>query len=68
MALVSRRTALGTGLSLAAVGAVGCGLWPRMDGYRDEVERQRRLLSDNPDLEELVRMATLAANGHNTQP
>lgn len=68
MALISRRTALGTGLSLAAVGAVGYSLWPRMDGYRDEVERQRRLLTENPDLEELVRMATLAANSHNTQP
>jgi hypothetical protein len=68
MALISRRTALGTGLSLAAVGAVGYSLWPRMDGYLDEVERQRRLLSDNSDLEELVRMATLAANSHNTQP
>lgn len=68
MALISRRTAIGTGLSLAAVGAVGYGLWPRMNGYRDEVERQRRLVADNPGLEELVRMATLAANGHNTQP
>jgi hypothetical protein len=68
MALISRRTALGTGLSLAAVGAVGYSLWPRMDGYLDEAECQRRLLNDNPDLEELVRMATLAANGHNTQP
>ena len=68
MRLISRRTALGTGLSLAAVGAVGYSFWPRMDGYRDEVERQRRLLADKPDLEELVRMATLAANGHNTQP
>lgn len=68
MALISRRTAIGTGLSLAAVGAVGYGLWPRMDGYLDEAERQRRLLSDSPDLQDLVRMATLAANGHNTQP
>jgi hypothetical protein len=68
MALTSRRTALGASLSLAALGAVGYGLLPRMDGYRDEVDRQRRLLADNPGLEELVRMATLAANGHNTQP
>lgn len=68
MALISRRTAIGTGLSLAAVGAIGYGLWPRMDGYNEEVERQRRLLFDNPDLHELVRMATLAASGHNTQP
>lgn len=68
MALISRRTAIGTGLSLAAAGAVGYGLWPKMDGYFDEVGRQRRLPSDTPELEELVRMATLAANGHNTQP
>jgi nitroreductase len=39
-----------------------------MDGYRDEVDRQRQLLASNPGLEELVRMATLAANSHNTQP
>ncbi len=68
MALISRRTALGTGLSLAALGAAGYSLWPRMDGYRDEVDRQRQLLSSNPGFEELVRMATLAANSHNTQP
>jgi hypothetical protein len=68
MALISRRTVIGTGLSLAAVGAVGYGLWPSMDGYREEVERQRRLLVGNTENEELVRMATLAANGHNTQP
>lgn len=68
MALISRRTALGTGLSLAALGATGYSLWPRMDGYRDEVDRQRQLLASNPGLEELVRMATLAANSHNTQP
>jgi hypothetical protein len=68
MALVSRRTATGTGLSLAAVSAVGYGLWPRMDGYRDEVERQRQFLSSDAGLQELVRMATLAANSHNTQP
>ena len=68
MALISRRTALGTGLTLAALGATGYSLWPRMDGYRDEVDRQRQLLASNPGLAELVRMATLAANSHNTQP
>jgi hypothetical protein len=39
-----------------------------MDEYREEVERQRRLLGEDADLRDLVRMATLAANGHNTQP
>lgn len=65
---MSRRTAIGTGLSLTALGAVGYRLWPRLDGYLEEVDRQRRLLSADAELSELVRMATLAANGHNTQP
>lgn len=68
MAFMTRRTAIATGLSLAAVGAVGYGFWPRMGGYRDEVARQRQLLAADPTLEELVRIATLAANSHNTQP
>lgn len=68
MASISRRTVIGAGVSVAALGAVGYGLWPRMDGYREEVARQRRLLAGDPDLRDLVRMATLAANGHNTQP
>jgi hypothetical protein len=68
MAALTRRTALGTGLTAAAAGAVGYSLWPRMDGYNDEVERQRQLLSVDPTVEELVRMATLAANSHNSQP
>jgi hypothetical protein len=39
-----------------------------MEGYEEEVARQRQLLSRDPGLEDLVRPATLAANGHNTQP
>ncbi|WP_248298270.1 nitroreductase family protein [Tabrizicola sp. YIM 78059] len=66
--MVSRRTALGTGIALAAAGAVGYGLWPRMDSYLEEAERQRKLLASDAGLPELVRMATLASNGHNTQP
>ena len=68
MALVSRRTAIGTGLSTAAMDAVGYGLWPRMDVYRKEAERQRQGLSPDPEMRDLVRVATLAANSHNTQP
>lgn len=68
MALISRRGLIGTGLALAAAGAVGYSLWPRMEGYAEEVARQRQLLTADPGLEELVRLATLAANGHNTQP
>lgn len=66
--MLSRRTLIASGLSVAALGALGYGLWPRLDGYREELELQRRLLSGDPTLRELVRMATLAANGHNTQP
>lgn len=66
--MLSRRTLIASGLSVAAVGALGYGLWPDLDGYHDELERQRRLLSGDPTLQELVRMSTLAANGHNTQP
>jgi hypothetical protein len=66
--MLSRRTLIGSGMSFAALGALGYGLWPRLDGYRDELERQRRLLTGDPTLQELVRMSTLAANGHNTQP
>ncbi|PTE21623.1 Tat pathway signal protein [Cereibacter changlensis JA139] len=68
MAFLSRRSLIATGLSFATAGGVGYALWPRMDGVREEVDRQRRLLSADPGLEELVRMATLAPNGHNTQP
>lgn len=66
--MLSRRTLIGSGLSVAAVGAVGYRAWPRLDDYREKVALQRQFLSDDPTIDELVRMATLAANGHNTQP
>lgn len=66
--MISRRTFIASGLVVAATGALGYGLWPRLDGYREELVRQRRFLSNDPTLQELVRMSTLAANGHNTQP
>jgi hypothetical protein len=39
-----------------------------MDAYQAFVEGQRRALQPEAGLDELVRMGTLAANGHNTQP
>ncbi|WP_415401278.1 Acg family FMN-binding oxidoreductase [Tateyamaria sp. SN3-11] len=66
--MLSRRTLVASGLSVAAIGTLGYGLWPRLDGYQEEVEHQRRLLSSDPTLHDLLRMSTLAANGHNTQP
>lgn len=68
MSRLSRRTLVGGGLVLTAAGAAGYGLWPRMGGYLATVEQQRRLALGDARLEDLVRMATLAANGHNTQP
>lgn len=66
--MVSRRSLVASGLSAATLSALGFGLWPRRDRYDEEVEHQRRLLSSDPALKGFVRMATLAANGHNTQP
>lgn len=68
MSGLSRRTVVGAGLVFTAGGAVGYGLWPGLEDYRAESARQRQLPSGDPALGELVRMATLAANGHNTQP
>jgi nitroreductase len=39
-----------------------------MSGYAAAAAEMRARLSENPGLEELVRYAALAANGHNTQP
>jgi hypothetical protein len=55
-------------LSIAALGAVGYATWPNLGGYEEEVERQRAFLPADPTRADLLRMATLAANGHNTQP
>ena len=56
------------GGSVAALGVAGYAAWPRLENYQEEVDRQRRFLQANPEISEFVRMATLAANGHNTQP
>ncbi|MEL6238985.1 MAG: VOC family protein [Pseudomonadota bacterium] len=66
--MLSRRTLIASAASVATIGAFGYGYWPRLDGVHAEIERQRRLLSGDPSLQDLVRMATLAANGHNAQP
>lgn len=68
MVTISRRTAVASGLLIAAGGVIGYGLWPGLDAYEQEVERQRKLIASEPTLTELVRMASLAANGHNSQP
>ena len=65
--MLSRRSVIVSGGAIAAA-AIGYGLWPRMDTYQAAVEEQRRALLPDAALADLVRMGTLAANGHNTQP
>jgi nitroreductase len=39
-----------------------------LDAYNASVAATRTALSERPEIEDLIRYATLAANGHNTQP
>jgi hypothetical protein len=69
---LNRRTALiAGGAAVAAVaGAGGLTLaeMGTMQAYEDSVSASRASLTAAPDLIELIRFATLAANSHNTQP
>lgn len=62
-----RRVIAGAGV-MATFAATGYALWPSLDAYEQEVTRQRRALAARPEIGDLIRMATLAANGHNAQP
>jgi hypothetical protein len=66
---MNRRLVLtgGAGLALATVGYNYLSMGSIGD-YEAIAARQREVLADKPDLKELVRYATLAANNHNTQP
>ncbi len=66
-----RQFLIGAGtLAITGVGATLFGLrrMGSMDAYADAVAATRAALSQDPTLPELVRYATLAASGHNTQP
>ncbi len=39
-----------------------------MERYHEASRRLRESLADKPEIKELIRLATLAPNGHNTQP
>lgn len=66
-----RKVMIGGGLALAA-GVAGLTVWKRnvgsMTAYEDYQRRLRSVPGQSPELGELVRYATLAASGHNTQP
>lgn len=66
--MISRRALLTSAGGLAAIGAAGYVLWPGLDQYKEAVARQREVLKSDPAIHDLVRYATMAANGHNTQP
>jgi hypothetical protein len=65
---VTRRVVIGGLVAAGGVGAAGAYLMSNSGGYEDLLEEQLRPLASDPDTEELVRYATLAANSHNTQP
>lgn len=52
----------------ALISNAGCSQHGSMAAYNEANARLRETLSSNPDLSEFIRLATLAANGHNTQP
>jgi nitroreductase len=60
----------GGALVLAGVGAAGVVVRRAnaMTDYDAAVASVRSALSDHPDVADCIRFATLAANGHNTQP
>lgn len=54
---------VGAGLSYSEVRRMGS-----MDDYNASVAATRRVLAASPDMRDFIRYATLAPNGHNTQP
>jgi len=69
---MTRRHMLIGGGGLAALGAGAAGVLVTQSraasDYTEAMERMRAALAANPEASEFVRYATLAPNGHNTQP
>ncbi|MDP2079706.1 MAG: Tat pathway signal protein [Pseudotabrizicola sp.] len=71
MTISRRRLLIGGGTALAGLGAAGWLGWRQMGTAGQmaaHAARQRQSLSVPATEHELIRYATLAANGHNTQP
>lgn len=65
--VATRRAVLGA--TLAGAGIFALGRYSMSDGgYEGVLAEMSRPLPEVPDVAELIRYATLAANGHNTQP
>ena len=60
----------GTTVALAGAGLAALGLrqMGSMEEYDSAVAATRAALAERPEIRDLIRYATLAANGHNTQP
>ena len=68
---VRRRVLLGdAAVALAGAGAAYAGLRKTgsMTEYDESIAQTRAALSEQPGMQDLVRYATLAPSGHNTQP
>lgn len=65
--MLSRRSFFGVSAAGIAVAGLG-GCSDRSIDYREAVARMLRPLAVRPDISELVRYATLAPSGHNSQP
>lgn len=69
---MNRRNLLmgGGALAVAGVGAAYLGLrqMGAMEEYNGSVAQTRAVLSQGPEMRDFIRYATLAPNGHNTQP
>ena len=67
--MIGRRRFIAAGAAgIAGLGLGGCGGDADMRAYLDATAKLRATLARDPALAELVRCATLAPNGHNTQP
>lgn len=69
---MNRRHLLTGAAATLALGAAGAAGWRAATGsqagYARYIARLRAPLADHPPMAELLRMASLAASGHNTQP
>ncbi len=69
MGRINRRSFIkNSTLALGAMALPGCSGDNEMNVYNETAEQTRAALAKDADLREMIRYATLAANGHNTQP
>lgn len=65
LVLVGRGLAVVAGSGAVAAGILGMG---SMSDYKESLSQTHAALAENPVLGDYIRLATLSANSHNTQP